>query len=175
MSNPSNRPGGGEGQKPELPGGGTTEPGTPPGDGITDDDQLKGKREFSEWIIEKFPDIPKSDVPKIVDYAFSIRDHHIFINTDLGDTKLFSYGVYYDKVLIEINISHSFYKRFMQPFENDPSQEMSLRSVKLLIGSMVNAEMISKTDNNEIKNDRRRIRNRMFETLDEYIEDLFNS
>ena len=159
-----------------LPGGGTSEPGTPPEEEVIDEDQLyEIKREFSEWIIDKFPDTPLSDVPKIVEYALSIRDNHIFVNTDLGDTKLFSYKVYGTKVLIEINISHSFYKRFMQPFENDSSQEKSLRSIKLLIGSMVNAEMISKTDNKEVVRDRRSLRNRMFETLDEYIEDLYNS
>lgn len=160
----------------QLPGGGTSEPGTPPEEEDLDDEKkAKMKREFSEWIIKKFPETPQSDVPKIVDYALSIRDSHIFVNTDLGDTKLFNYGVYGTKVLIEINIFHNFYKRFMQPFENDLKHEKSLRSVRLLIGSMVNAEILLNTDNLEINNDRKKLRNRMFETLGEYIEDLHNS
>lgn len=175
MSSPSNRPGGSEGTNPGLPGGGTSEPGTPPEIDEIDEDKLADiKREFSEWIISEFPETPKNDVPKMVEYALSIRDNHIFVNTDLGDTKLFNHNVIGNKVLIEINISHNFYKRFMQPFENEPSQEKALRSVKLLIGSMVNAEMITQNNDPEILRDRKRIKNRMSETLDEYIEDLYN-
>ena len=111
----------------------------------------------------------------MVSHALSIRDSHIFIKSDLGDTNLYSYKVFGTKVVIEINISHSFYKRFMLTFEGDPNHEKSLRSIRLFIGSLVNAEIISKTDNSEVNKDRRRLRNRMFETLDEYIDDLYSN
>lgn len=111
----------------------------------------------------------------MVNYALSIRDNHIFIKSDLGDTQLYNYNVFGTKVLIEINYSHSFYRRFMQPFEEDPLQEKSLRSIRLLIGSMVNSEIVNKTQDKVILKDRRNIRNRMSESLDDYIEDLYLS
>jgi hypothetical protein len=77
--------------------------------------------------------------------------------------------------LIEINYTHSFYKRFIQGFEEDPSQEKSLRSIRLLIGAMVNAEIVNSTTEKEIIKDRRNIKNRMSESLEDYIEGLYSS
>jgi hypothetical protein len=91
----------------------------------------------------------------------------------LGDTQLYSYRVFGTKVLIEINYTHSFYRRFVNKFEEDPSMEKSLRSIRLLIGSMVNAEIVLKTADKTILSDRKKIRSRMAESLDEYIEDLY--
>ena len=131
--------------------------------------------DLKKWIIERYPDIPEKEVIEMVNYALSIRDNHIFIKSDLGDTQLYNYNVFGTKVLIEINYSHSFYRRFMQPFEEDPLQEKSLRSIRLLIGSMVNSEIVNKTQDKVILKDRRNIRNRMSESLDDYIEDLYLS
>jgi hypothetical protein len=61
----------------------------------------------------------------------------------------------------------------MQQFEEDPEQEKSLRSIRLLIGAMVNSEIVNKTQDKAILKDRRNIRNRMSESLDDYIEDLY--
>ena len=63
----------------------------------------------------------------------------------------------------------------MQTFEQDPLNEKSLRSVRLMIGAMVNAEIVNKTKGNSILKDRRNIRNRMSESLDDYIEDLYSN
>ena len=160
-----------------LPPGGETEAGDPvdPGHEIDDEEKNKIKLDLKKWIIERYPDIPEKEVIEMVNYALSIRDNHIFIKSDLGDTQLYNYKVFGTKVLIEINYSHSFYRRFMQPFEEDPLQEKSLRSIRLLIGSMVNSEIVNKTQDKVILKDRRNIRNRMSESLDDYIEDLYLS
>lgn len=159
-----------------LPGG-KTEAGDPvdPGHEIDDEESKKIKEEFKKWIIERYPEISEKEVSEMVSYALSIRDNHIFIKSDLGDTQLYNYNVFGTKVLIEINYSHSFYRRFMQPFEEDPQQEKSLRSIRLLIGAMVNSEIVNKTQDKALLKDRRNIRNRMSESLDDYIEDLYLS
>ena len=161
----------------KLPPGGESEAGNPvdPGYEIDDEEKNKIKKDLKKWIIERYPDIPEIEVIEMVNYALSIRDNHIFIKSDLGDTQLYNYNVFGTKVLIEINYSHSFYKRFMQPFEENPLQEKSLRSIRLLIGSMVNSEIVNKTQDKVILKDRRNIRNRMSESLDDYIEDLYLS
>ena len=160
-----------------LPPGGNSEAGNPvdPGYEIDDEEKNKIKMDLKKWIIDRYPDIPEIEVLEMVNYALSIRDNHIFIKSDLGDTQLYNYNVFGTKVLIEINYSHSFYRRFMQPFEEDPLQEKSLRSIRLLIGSMVNSEIVNKTQDKVILKDRRNIRNRMSESLDDYIEDLYLS
>jgi len=168
-------PGGGKKGDPKLPPGGGTEPGDPvdPGIKITDEEKKKIRREFFDWIKERYPEIKDAEIWEIVEYALSIRDNHIFIKSDLGDTQLYSYKVFGTKVLIEINYSHSFYRRFILPFEEDPAQEKSLRSVRLLIGAMVNSDIVNKTNDNALIKDRRNIKNRMAESLGDYIEDLF--
>ncbi|WP_340111019.1 ATP-binding protein [Maribellus mangrovi] len=160
---------------PGLPPGSETEHGTDPDpDGeSTDDEKVEIKKEFSKWIKERYPLLEDKAISKIVDYSLSIRDYHIFIKSDLGDTQLYSYNVFGKKVLIEINYTHSFYKRFVHQFEEDPTQEKSLRSIRLLIGSLVNAEIENKTKDKALLKDRRKIRNRMAESLDDYIEDLY--
>jgi hypothetical protein len=161
----------------KLPPGGKTEAGDPVdlGHEIYDEEEKRIKSEFKDWIKERYPDIPEKEVIEMVNYALSLRDNHIFIKSDLGDTQLYSYKVIGTKVLIEINYSHSFYRRFMQPFEEDPQQEKSIRSIRLLIGAMVNSEIVNKTQDKAILKDRRNIRNRMSESLDDYIEDLYLS
>lgn len=173
----SGTPGKGKGKGPKLPPGGGTEPGDSGNPGATpDDDEMKKiKKELFEWIKERYPQLKDDEIWEIVDYAFSIKDCHIFIKSDLGDTQLYSYKVFGTKVLIEINYTHSFYIRFIQGFEEDPSQEKSLRSIRLLIGAMVNAEIVNSTSEKEIIKDRRNIKNRMSESLEDYIEDLHSS
>ena len=160
-----------------LPPGGKTEAGDPvdPGHEIGDSEKNIIKKEFYKWIIDRYPDLLEKEVMEIVNYALSIRDNHIFIKSDLGDTQLYNYNVFGTKVLIEINYSHSFYRRFMQPFEEDSQQEKSLRSIRLLIGAMVNSEIVNKTQDKSLIKDRRNIKNRMSESLDDYIEDLYSS
>jgi hypothetical protein len=63
----------------------------------------------------------------------------------------------------------------MQSFEEDSKNEKSLRSIRLLIGAMVNSEIVNKTLDKELLKDRRNIKNRMFESLDDYIEDLYTN
>ncbi len=156
----------------KLPPGGTTEPGSEPTGDNPDDDETR--KDFFKWINDRYDDYTDKEVWEMVDYALSIRDNHIFINSDLGDTQLYSYNVFGTKVLIEINYEHGFYKNFVSQFQNDPTKEKSLRSIRLLIGSMVNSELVNKTKEKSLIKDRRNIRNRMAESLDDYISDLYS-
>jgi hypothetical protein len=167
---------GGKKDEPKLPPGSDTEPGDPADleKNISDSEKKKVRKEFYEWIKERYPELKDKEIWEIVDYSLSLRDNHIFIKSDLGDSQLFSYNVFGTKVLIEINYSHSFYKRFISHFEEYPSQEKSLRSIRLLIGAMVNAEIVNKTSEKALVKDRRNIKNRMAESLDDYIEDLYS-
>lgn len=167
--------GGGQGG-PALPPGGQSEPGEPGTEDDIDAIELKKiKKEFFNWIKERYDNLKDSEITKMVDYALSIRDNHIFIKSDLGDSALYSYSVFGTKVLIEINYTHSFYERFMKQFEQDPTQEKSLRSLRLLIGSLVNAEILNKTQEKSLLKDRRNLKSRMAESLDDYIDDLYSS
>ena len=162
--------------EPKLPPGGTSEPGEPGGEDDIDDAELKKiKKELFDWIKERWNDLKGSEITKMVDYALSIKDNHIFIKSDLGDSTLYSYRVYGTTVLIEINYTHSFYERFMKQFEEDPAQEKSLRSLRLLIGSLVNAEILNKTQEKSLLKDRRNLKSRMAESLDDYIDSLYSS
>ena len=168
--------GGGEdgGNGPGLPPGGTSEPGDNPGDDDTTIDD-ETRKEFFMWIKDRYSEISDDNIWEMVDYALSIRDHHIFVTSDLGDTQLYEYNVFGTKVLIEINYEHGFYKNFVQQFQDDPDQEKSLRSIRLLIGAMVNSEIVNKTKEKAILKDRRNVRNRMAESLDDYISDLYSN
>jgi hypothetical protein len=157
---------------PGLPGG-NSEPGDPaPDDSDLETDEVK--EEFFKWIKERYQDLKNQEIKEIVDYALSMKDNHIFVKSDLGDTQLYSYKVFGTKVLIEINYNHSFYQRFMLPLELDKTQENSIRSIRLLISAMVNSELLNKSKDINLLNDRKKIRNRMFECLDEYIDYLYS-
>ena len=161
---------------PTLPPGGHALPGVPGTEDDIDAIELKKiKKEFFNWIKERYDNLKDSEITKMVDYSLSIRDHHIFIKSDLGDSTLFSYKPFGTKVLIEINYTHSFYERFMKQFEQDPTQEKSLNSLRLLIGSLVNAEILNKTQDKSILRDRRNLKTKMAESLDDYIDDLYSS
>ena len=152
-----------------LPGA-TVEPGV---DIPAPQDVEPAKRDLESWIKQRYPQHSESEIKKMVEWAFGIRDTQIFIYSDLGDSALYSYKVYGTKILIEINSSHSFYDKFMKQFENESSK--SIRALKLLIGSLVAAEINEKTEKPELTRDRRNIKRAMAETLHDYIEDLFRS
>jgi hypothetical protein len=159
-----------------LPPGGESEPGNPGTEEELNEAELNVvKIEFIQWVSQRYPSMNSDEVEGIVDHALSIRDNHIFIKSDLGDTQLYSYKVFGTKVLIEINYNHSFYRRFMQKFEEGGSSDKSLRSIRLMIGSMVNGEIQNATQDKELLKDRRNVKNRMFESLDDYIEDLYSN
>ena len=154
-----------------LPGS-VTEEGTKIKDPETDNSKIKN--EFFEWIKKRFKELDDKKIYNIIEYALKVRDNHIFIPQDLGDTYLYKYTVIGSKVLIEINFQHAYYKHFIQKFEED-NDETSKRAAYLLIGSLVNSEIENKSDNEVINRDRRKIRNNMATTLDDYIHDLFSN
>ena len=154
-----------------LPGS-VTEEGTKVKDPETNNSKIKN--EFFEWIKKRFKELDDKKIYNIIEYALKVRDNHIFIPQDLGDTYLYNYTVIGSKVLIEINFQHAYYKHFIQKFEED-NDETSKRAAYLLIGSLVNSEIENKSDNEMINRDRRKIRNNMATTLDDYIHDLFSN
>jgi hypothetical protein len=160
----------------KLPPGGESEVGEPaplPED-YGDKERNETRREFADWIKKAYPEIKNTEIKQIVEYALGMKDNHIFVKSDLGDTNLYSYKVFGTKVLIEINYTHSFYRRFMQAFEQEGSNDKAIRSIRLLISAMVNSEIVNSTNDRDLLNDRRKIRNRMFESLDDYIEELYS-
>ena len=154
-----------------LPGSVTAE-GTKVKDPETNNSKIKD--EFFAWIKKRFKELEDKKINNIIDYALKVRDHHIFIPQDLGDTYLYNYTVIGSKVLIEINFKHAYYKHFIKKFEED-NDETSKRAAYLLIGSLVNSEIENNSDNEMINRDRRKIRNNMATTLDDYIHDLYNN
>lgn len=144
-----------------------------PGDDevFTPEEMSEIEIEFFDWIKKRYPDYTDEEVRSLVKHALSIRDNHIFIKSDLGDTDLYSYSVFGKKVLIEINYRHSYYDKFVKSFE-EGGDEISVRAFRLLLGAMVNADIRVASSNPDIVSDRRKVRNRMAETLDDYITDL---
>tara|TARA_B100000795_G_scaffold265866_1_gene248274 strand:- start:273 stop:2036 length:1764 start_codon:yes stop_codon:yes gene_type:complete len=154
-----------------LPGS-VTEEGSKVKDPETNNSKIKD--EFFAWIKKRFKELEDKKINSIIEYALKVRDNHIFIPQDLGDTYLYNYTVIGSKVLIEINFQHAYYKHFIKKFE-EANDETSKRAAYLLIGSLVNSEIENKSDNEMINRDRRKIRNNMATTLDDYIHDLYNN
>ena len=155
----------------KLPPGGESEPGTE----IKTNSDFKEdevKKSFFDWIKSRYSDLNDAEILEMVEYALKIRDNHIFIKSDLGDTILYDYKVFGNKVLIEINYRHSFYDKFMKKFEEE-GDLLSERAIRLLIGSMVNADIQVQTVDPILISDRKRIRNTIFLTLEDYINDLY--
>lgn len=160
--------------KPKLPGGGISEPGTPASPKKPSNQELEGAlKELVDWIKPRYPDLSDEEMRREAEYALSLRDNHIFVKSDLGDTALYDFKVFGNKVLIEINVMHPFYDKFMRSFE-EKEDYTSERAIRLLIGAMVNADIQVQTNDNKIISDRKKVKNRMFETLDDYITDLYS-
>ncbi|OYQ79421.1 hypothetical protein B9T19_06515 [Ignatzschineria sp. F8392] len=160
--------------EPKLPGGGVSEPGTPASPEKPSNQELEGAlKELVDWIKPRYPDLSDEEMRREAEYALSLRDNHIFVKSDLGDTALYDFKVFGNKVLIEINVMHPFYDKFMRSFE-EKEDYTSERAIRLLIGAMVNADIQVQTNDNKIISDRKKVKNRMFETLDDYITDLYS-
>ncbi len=158
---------------PKLPPIGPTEP---PSDDENDekDPSEQDKIELFNWIKERYDDLTDDEINQRIEWAFSISDKYIFVYSNLGDTALYEYKVYGNKVLIEINRNHSFYKKFLIDLESD-SSDKKIRSIRLLICSLVKSEISNKTENKDINRYMRKYRNEASIALDEYIDDLFNN
>lgn len=153
---------------------GPTEPDDEPDveDITTDTD----RKELYDWVKERYEDFTDEEIWSKVDWAFSISDTYIFVNSNLGDTALYDYQVYGTKVLIEINLNHSFYKKFIAQLESENTgafDNKKIRSIRLLICSFVKAELANKTDDKAITRYIRKYKNSIAIHLDEYIDDLF--
>ncbi|WP_417559042.1 hypothetical protein [Mesoflavibacter zeaxanthinifaciens] len=136
------------------------------------------RKELYDWVKERYDDLKDEEIWSKVDWAFSISDTYIFVNSDLGDTALYNFQAYGTKVLIEINLNHSFYKQFISQLESeniDGFDNKKIRSIRLLICSFVKAELTNKTDDKDINRYLRKYKNSIAISLDEYIDDLFSN
>lgn len=159
-----------EGKEPLGP----TEPDNHPedDDGSNSKIEDKDKKELFDWIKDRFPDLTDTEITNRVEWAFSISDKFIFVNSSIGDTVLYDYKVYGSKVLIEINKNHSFYKRFIKDLEAEES-DRKIRSIRLFICSLVKSELNNSTQNVEIQRYLRDYKNSFATALNDYIYDLF--
>jgi hypothetical protein len=163
-------------QAPPTPPLGPTEPDDEPNpDDVTTDSDRK---ELYDWVKERYEDLKDEEIWSRVDWAFSISDTYIFVYSNLGDTVLYDYQVYGTKVLVEINLNHSFYKQFIAQLEAENTSSFDnkkIRSIRLLICSFVKAEISNKTDDKNINRYLRKYKNSIAISLDEYIDDLFSN
>jgi len=153
-----------------------TEVADPPGiDLVTDEVCEKAIVELSDWIRVRFPTISDQQLDATVEYALNIKEHHIFIpSSQLGTTDLYQYTVFGNKVLIELNVLHSFYHECMLPLENDDGRRKELSGIRLFISAMVNAEINCQSNSREIRQDRLTLKTNMFVSLIKYIDNMSN-
>ena len=130
------------------------------------------KVQLTNWMKKAFPNMGDKELSENVIYAFKMVENHIFIPMDLGDTALFAHHKMGSLVIIQVNQNHSFYKKCIEPLENDPARRTELSRVRLIISAMVDSEISNQTINNELIRDRRTLRNTMCVSLDSYIDDL---
>lgn len=166
---------------------GGTDPITPigptePGDDekpFEEDPTDQDKKDLFKWIKKRYDTLTDKEIDSRVNWALSISDKYIFVYSDLGETALYSYttipGI---ATLIEINYNHSFYKEFMSKLEEESEnshEDKKIRTIRLLISSLVKAELTNKTEDKSINKFLKRYKNSMAISLDEYIDDLFSN
>lgn len=137
----------------------------------------KDRKELYDWLKERYENLTEEEIWSKVEWAFSISDTYIFVYSNLGDTALYDYQVYGTKILIEINLNHSFYKKFIVQLESEDENGLDnkkIRSIRLLICSFVKAELVNKTEEKAINRYIRKYKNSIAIHLDEYIDDLFS-
>ncbi|WBL25723.1 ATP-binding protein [Zunongwangia sp. HGR-M22] len=137
----------------------------------------KNKQFLYDWIKERYESLTSKEIESRVNWALSISDKYIFVYSDLGETDLYSFtnipGI---ATLIEINYNHPFYIYFISKLEDDtskPENLKKLRSIRLLICSLVKAEISNKSDDRNITKYLKKFKNTLSISLDDYIEDLF--
>jgi hypothetical protein len=157
----------------ETPPIGPTEPG-PVGEKPLPSPTDKDRENLFQWIKERYAELTDEQINQRVEWAFSITDRYIFHFDDLGDTDLYIWQVYGDKILVEVNYNHSFYEKFMKEVaEKVGDNEKEIRAIRLLICSLISAERNNKTDDTNLNRYIKKFKNSMSLTLDEYICDLY--
>ena len=137
------------------------------------------KQDLFDWIKKRYDTLTDKEIDSRVNWALSISDKYIFVYSDLGETALYSYttipGI---ATIIEINYNHSFYKEFMSKLEEESEnshKDKKIRTIRLLICSLVKAELTNRTKDKSINKFFKRFKNSMAISLDEYIDDLFSN
>ena len=105
------------------------------GDEVTDQDRIDAKI----WILNRYPEEFRNNpelLEKNVDWFLGLPCKHYIVYSDLGDIELYSFKTFGDKTLIEININHQFYDRFIRIIEEEENDERR-NIIWFLFSSMV--------------------------------------
>jgi hypothetical protein len=141
------------------------------GDEVTDQDRADAKA----WLLRRYPEKFR-DNPNLleinVNWFLELPCKHYIIYNDLGDIELYSFKTFGDKTLIEININHPFYDRFIRKMRDDKN-ENGENIIWFLISSLVLNE--KKYVGTPEEQTLRRIRGTMATNLTELIEKWFSA
>jgi len=141
------------------------------GDEVTDQDRADAKA----WLLRRYPDEFR-DNPNLLErnmrWFLELPCKHYIIYNDLGDIELYSFKTFGDKTLIEININHPFYDRFIRKMRDDKN-ENGENIIWFLISSLVLNE--KKYVGTPEEQTLRRIRGTMATNLTELIEKWFSA
>ena len=141
------------------------------GDEVTDQDRADAKA----WLLRRYPEKFR-DNPNLleinVNWFLELPCKHYIIYNDLGDIELYAFKTFGDKTLIEININHPFYDRFIRKIE-EKNDEKGRNTIWFLFSSMVlNEKRYLGTPEEHIL---KRIRGTMATNLTELMEKWFGA
>jgi hypothetical protein len=141
------------------------------GEDVTDQDREDAKR----WLLRRYPDEFRDNpnlLERNVNWFLELPCKHYIIYNDLGDIELYSFKTFGDKTLIEINVNHPFYDRFIRKIEDD-KDENGRNIIWFLFSSMVlNEKRYLGTPEEHIL---KRIRGTMATNLTELMEKWFSA
>ena len=141
------------------------------GDEITDQDRADAKA----WLLRRYPDEFRDNpnlLERNVNWFLELPCKHYIIYNDLGDIELYSFKTFGDKTLIEVNLNHPFYDRFIRKIEDD-KDENGRNIIWFLFSSMVlNEKRYLGTPEEHIL---KRLRGTMATNLTELMEKWFGT
>jgi len=110
-------------------------------------------KEVADWILTRFPSYQNESkkLKLAVEWFFNNSPFNQYIIfREMGETDLFSFKPLDPKVIIEININHDFYQRFMLPiFESEDLTK--IEPLLILFGSMAQTEIDMNRKDNALK------------------------
>ena len=154
-----------------LPGS-NYEKGTPSGQGNPDKKDQEVK-DLEEWIERHYgEELNNSQIASIAKNTIEGKNNHIFVPSDLGVGNLYKHHVIGDKVIIEINYTSLLYSKILEELQ-ESGNIRGERSIYMLIGALVNAEINNATQDRSNINYLKRIKNEFGLCIEEYIEAMY--
>tara|TARA_B100000686_G_C16772200_1_gene965918 strand:- start:1628 stop:2683 length:1056 start_codon:yes stop_codon:yes gene_type:complete len=141
------------------------------GDEVTD----QHREDAKAWLLRRYPDefrVSPNLLDINVNWFLELPCKHYILYSDLGDIELYAFKTFGDKTLIEININHPFYDRFISKIE-EQNDENGRNIIWFLFSSMVlNEKRYIGTPEEEIL---KRIRGTMATNLTELMGKWFGA